>query len=138
MTGTLWVTGNLTMTQSSILELDTAYGNLSGAVIVDGLIDLNNTAKARGSGVEGSYLVLISINSADPAISIDNTFEADILFALNGWVNVKNSTNIREITGYGIHIRNSAGLVYEVGLADSSFSSGPGGSWTVTDWKEVE
>ena len=138
MTGTIWVTGDLTISQSSILELDNAYGNLSGAIIVDGLTDLSQTGKARGSGTEGSYLVIVSTNSGNPAIAINNSFEADILFALNGWVTVKNSTNIREITGYGIHIKNHAGLVYEVGLADTSFTTGPGGSWTVTNWREIE
>ena len=138
ITGTLWVTGSLTMVNSGRLQLDSSFGNLSGAVVVDGVSDFNNTSKAVGSGVEGSYLVIASTNNGNPAISITNSFEADILFALNGWVVVKNSTNIREITGYGIHIQNNAGLIYEVGLADAAFSSGPGGSWAVSNWREVE
>jgi hypothetical protein len=136
--GTLWVTGNITIRNNSVMKLVNDYGSLSGVVMADGLIDLDNSAKAKGSGQVGSYLMLLSTKSGNPAISIGQSFDADILFTLNGWVRVKNSTNIREITGYGIHLSNNSGLNYETGIANAVFTMGPGGSWEVITYKEIE
>ncbi|MEA3398172.1 MAG: pilus assembly PilX N-terminal domain-containing protein [Patescibacteria group bacterium] len=138
VSGTLWVTGDMTLSQNAIMQLSPAYGGTSGMVITDGDIDLNNSFVARGSGESGSYLLLISTSSNNPAIDISNTIQADILFTNNGWIKINNSTNIREITGYGVHIRNGAGLTYEVGIASAAFSSGPGATWAVSGWREIE
>jgi hypothetical protein len=123
------------------MQLASNYGQTSGMVVADGKIDLQTTSQAIGSGEPGSYMLLISTksgDSSDPAIVIGQSFSGDILFTNNGWIEVNNSTDIREITGYGVALKNSAGLTYEVGIANAMFSSGPGGAWEVTSWQEVE
>lgn len=138
-TGTIWVTGNITATNTAEIRLDEdSFGSLSGVIISDGIITLKNSGKALGTGEPGSYLLLISTVSGEPAITIQNTFEADILYAQNGWIVVQDSADVREIGGYGIHLKNNAKIIYEIGLEDTSFSSGPGGSWQVTSWEEIE
>lgn len=139
ITGTLWVTGNVILQNKSRLFLDKdAYGSLSGTLVADGKIALKDSAKALGSGNTGSYLLLISTSSGGAAIALQNDIEADLLFAPSGWLEVQDKAKTRMVSGYGIHLKNSAQIIYEVGLENSSFSSGPGGSWQVTSWREIE
>lgn len=139
ITGTLWVTGDITIQNKSRVSLDRdTYGSLGGVIISDGIITLLNEGKALGSGEEGSYLLLISTAAIDPAITIQDTFETDILYAQNGWILIQDSADVREMTGYGIHLTNNAEIFYEIGLEDASFTSGPGGSWELASWKEIE
>ncbi len=138
MEGTLWVTGDVLIEQSAQLKLDSAYGTDSGIFISDGQMDLQNTAKATGSGAAGSYLMLISTYDGLEAINIEQSFRADILFTNRGEILIQNSSNLREVTGYSIHLENNAEIHYESGLADVSFTGGPGGSWVITSWREEE
>lgn len=139
ITGEIWVTGDITIQNFSKVKLDQdSYGSLGGVIISDGKITLQDDAQALGSGIAGSYLLLLSTAVINPAIIIQNSFEADIIYAQNGWILVQDTADIREATGYGIHLKNNAEIFYEVGLEDASFSSGPGGSWQIKDWSEVE
>jgi len=139
VTGTLWVTGNINIKNNALVNLGPAsYGNLSGQIISDSVITLENNSISSGSGQAGSYLMYISTSPLKPAIIVKNNAKADIVFTSNGWVDIQNNTVLREVTGYGIELENNAKISYEVGLQDASFSSGPGGSWEVTSWEEVE
>jgi len=139
LTGTVWVTGSTTVQDSGQIRLDEAsYGSFSGILISDGEVIFKDSGKALGTGQSGSYLLVISTAFGEPAITIQNKFEADILYAQNGWLVVKDTVDMREVSGYGIHIKNNAEITYEVGLQDVAFSSGPGGSWEVTSWREIE
>lgn len=139
ITGTIWITGRITIQDQAQVSLDqNIYGGLSGMMITDDIAVLQNNAKAIGSGVPGSYLTIISTDSGSSAITIQDDFEADILYTHNGWLVIQNTANVREVTGYGIHLKNNAEITYEVGLQDVSFSSGPGGGWEIGSWKEIE
>ena len=139
MTGTIWVTGNILMQNQGRILLDPeVYTSMSGVLVGDGIITLENSAKALGTGEQGSYFMILSTSSANPAITIRNSFETDILYTNNGWILVENTSDLREIVGYGVHLQNYAEIFYEAGLENSSFSSGPSGGWQVEFWKEVE
>lgn len=139
LTGTVWVTGNITIQNKSRVQLDgNSYGSNSGVIMSDSGIILKDSAKAIGSGAVGSYLLVLSSAVGDQAIMIQDDFQADIIYAQNGWIVIQNTTNLRTALGYGIHLKNNAELVYEVGLEDVFFSSGPQGGWDVTSWSEIE
>lgn len=143
VTGTIWVTGDITIENTAKVRLDkAAYGSLSGVIIADGKIILRDSASVEGSGEEGSYLMLLSTNTsldaASPAIFAGNSSETAIIYTSDGLVVVANSIELREVTGYKLYLSDSATVVYEVGLEDASFTSGPGGSWEVVSWKEIE
>ncbi|OGZ26985.1 MAG: hypothetical protein A2365_02680 [Candidatus Nealsonbacteria bacterium RIFOXYB1_FULL_40_15] len=143
ITGTVYVTGNLTINNNGILTLDPAsYGSLSGSVIADGLISISNNAVLNGSGLAGSYILLLSTNSsvdpASPAVYIRNNAQGAIFYASNGLIYLYNNMLAREVTGYKIKINNNAEIQYEAGLQNALFSSGPGGSWEIQSWEEVE
>lgn len=139
LTGIIWVTGNVSIKNNAIVQLDkNTYHSLSGMIISDGLITLANNSISSGSGEAGSYLMYFSTLALNPAIIIENNAIVDILYTSNGWIEVANNAQLREITGYGIYLKNNSRINYETGLVDISFFSGSGGGWKVTSWKEIE
>jgi len=144
MKGTIWVTGTTTIENGATVKLDqNSYGSKSGVLIVDnGKIMVENGAVLEGSGKEGSYLMLLSTNTSqtedDPAIYVKNNALVAIFYTTMGLITLDNNTEAREITGYKIIIKPNAVIKYKTGLIDTLFTSGPGGSWKVTSWKEIE
>lgn len=138
VTGTIWVTGSITLSNLAQARLSSGYGSSSGVIVADGLVTLKNISVSQGTGQEGSYLMYVSTLAEDPAVILKNNAEADILFASEGWVEVQNNADLREVTGYGIHTKNNAELQYETGLANTFFTSSASGGWSISSWKEVE
>lgn len=144
MTGTIWVVGNLRIDNGSTIQLDlNSYGPNSGVIVVDGKIKIRPNTYLKGSGLEGSYLVLLSTNpevldTSNPAIEVDNNTDAAIFYTNQGLIVLRNNIKAREITGYKVFLDNNAEVLYEAGLEETIFSSGPGGSWEVKSWKEIE
>jgi len=142
MTGIVYVQGNITMDNRTKIQLDSEFGSLSGIIISDGKIQINNNANTEGSGEQGSFLMMLSTNSSidlsNPAIDLYNNAEGAIFYASNGVIYLHNNMNIREATGYKLVLSNNAIISYDIGLENINFSSGPGGGWSVGDWREVE
>lgn len=143
ITGTLWVTGSITINNNAFVHLDSGYGSTSGIIVSssdggpDGVITLVQNSVSRGSGSPGSYLMYLSTSSLDPGIEIQNNAQADVIYASNGWISIKNNANLREVTGYGVKLGNNAGIIYETGLQTTMFANGTGGGWEVVSWKEI-
>jgi len=142
VTGTLWVTGQIRLTNTSIMRLSNSYGPLSGVVIsgtqghtTNGNIEISNSAQALGSGTAGSYIMLLSqrANLTTPAIRTSNSGISAILYAATGMVEINNTAALKEITAGKLRITNTASVTYETGLANANFSSGPGGAWEIQD-----
>ncbi len=143
ITGTIYVTGNVEFSNNVIVELDrNSYGSFSGVIVADGRITAGNNAILRGSGETGSYLLILStnnsLNPSSPAISVGNNAEGAIFYTTSGLIYLSNNMKAREITGYKIKIDNNVEVQYESGLQNPIFSNGPGGSWKVGNWKEIE
>lgn len=143
ITGTIYVTGDILFSNGSTIDLDTdAYGFLSGLIVADGEIVINNNAILNGTGISGSYLLLLSesnsLNEGDPAILIGNNAQGAIFYSNTGLIVLSNNVIVKEITGYKIKINNSAEIEYESGIQNTNFSSGPGGSWQVSNWEEIK
>ena len=139
VTGTVWVTGEIVIQNSAQVFLDkNSYGSLSGVIITDSKITVQDTPKISGSGEVGSYLMLLSTLFGDPAIVVQNSPELDIIYTSQGRIQLQDSIKLRQVSGWGLRLQNKAHVIYELGLQDSSFSSGPGGSWQVTSWREIE
>ena len=147
VTGTLWITGEIRLSNSAILRLDPSYGGSSGVIIAGidesattGYIEIANSAQVLGSGSLGSYIMLLSQKegTGSDAIKTSNSSAAAILYAGEGQIEISNSAALKEITAYKLEINNSATVTYESGLANSNFSSGPGGGYEILSWKEIE
>ncbi|KPJ56065.1 hypothetical protein AMJ49_05830 [Parcubacteria bacterium DG_74_2] len=142
MRGTIYVTQDFSIANNATIKLDPDYSSTSGVVIVDGKSDIKNGSTLQGSGVVGSYLMILSTNPsldpANPAINVNNNATGAVFYTSLGVIRLRNNMKIREATGYKLYLDNNAEIEYEVGLMNTEFSSGPSGGWIVASWKEVE
>ncbi len=152
LNGHIWVTGNITIQNSAIIRIASNLGSNSVAIIADktndrigsSQIQLKNSVQFFGSGSVGSFIFLMSRNnsaevgSSDDAIEMDNSSSgAVILYAPHGLISINNSAILKEVTGYKIKAKNTANIIYDTGLANTLFTSGPGGGYTVLNWGEI-
>jgi hypothetical protein len=138
MTGFIWVTGNISINNSAAIKLDNAFQQFSSVVIADGEISLDNTAKAIGSDDDKSYLILISTSDSVNAILAKNQFEANILFAPNGEIELNNTSNITQVTAYRIRLENKAELHLKNIMLDIVVGDEEGDSLIIGDWKMIK
>ena len=76
---------------------------------------------------------------SEKAIKVANSAQGELLlYAGHGEVELQNTINLREVTAYKILIKNSAQISYTTGLANTLFDTGPGGSYDILDWREIE
>jgi len=152
ITGPIWVTGKILASNNAGIklkqDLESGY-----PIVADnpadqvnfGKIELNNNVITTDSP-QGGKLLFISTNKSidptNPAIHLYNNVNVNnpqsIVFSLNGLIVVENNAEFVEVTGYGIRLENNAKIVYQAGLINSNFSSGPGGGWEIVSWKETE
>ncbi len=138
VTGTLWVTGNISLSNFSQIRLSSSYGSGSGVIVASGTISTANSASFAGSGTTGSYLMMVTTSTAAGAIDIQNSAGTVILVAPYGKINFSNSASAKEAVGKTVHMQNSSTLTYETGLTNVNFISGPSGAYDVSSWKETE
>jgi hypothetical protein len=157
LNGTLWVKGNITLNNNTKLKLGSGYGTNSGVIIADdpgseltdGKILVNNNVVICGSqGINGAscfpsngtYILMLSTHSGAATFAIDvrNNANGAIFYAHKGTANVNNNASLKEVTAYKLNLANNATVTYESGLANASFSSGPGGGWIISNWNEIE
>lgn len=146
VTGTLWVTGEIKLSNGSIIQLASSYGAMSGVVMAGtdgdssaGYIEIDNNSQAKGSGTAGSYIMLLSQrnNTSSTAIKISNNAASAILYAGTGVIEIDNNAQLKEVTGYKLELKNGSDVIYESGLANAQFSSGPSGGWSIESWGAI-
>ena len=141
LNGTVWVTGTSLLRNSATLRLDEGYGDLSGVLISDGTVQIRNLVTLKGTTSPSSFFTLIgtssSIDESNAAMDVKNNADGAILFTPNGLMVLHNNTNLVEVTAYKLLLHKTT-LIYEVGLQDIRFTSGPSAGWTVTRWREVK
>ncbi len=138
LTGTVWVEGDIDLSNNCEVKLDPGYGSSSGILIAGGTISVSNNCTFAGSGDEDSYLLLLT-DKNDPdgdVMSISNNASGVIYYAANGKLHFSNNAYAKEAVGYGIVMDNNVVVEYESGLADVNFSSGPGAAFDIIDWQE--
>ena len=143
LNGYIWVTGNIIIQNSAIVKMAPSLGVESVAIIADNpsnkltssTIAVKNTAAFQNSGTAGSFILLVSQNNSAEnaggvrAIELENNVSAMVAYAAHGLIELENSISLKEVTAYKIHLKNSANVRYDTGLANVVFDSGPGGSW---------
>jgi hypothetical protein len=150
--GPIWVEGNITIEQKSIIRVAASLGRKSVAIIADkesnrltsSKIELQNSVVFEGSGLEGSYVLVLSQNNSaenggnESAITIAQTVSGDLLmYAGHGKIHLNNLSDLCEVTAYKILMENQANVIYKTGLANLLFESGPTGGFLVSDWAEI-
>lgn len=155
--GPLWVTGDIAFEGGPNIEIDPSIGNRTVPVIADNpqnratssMISVEQGTTFTGSGSPKSYVLLISQNEDaenGEVEDVDAIFlgqsaggsGADYLaYAGHGRVTLANSVTLKEVTGYLVSLGNSSQVVYESGLVNLLFTSGPGGGYTMEGWGET-
>lgn len=142
ITGTIWVTGSITVNNGATVKLSSSYGNLTGVLIAGvsgsstaGSITAYNNSILQGSGTEGSYLLLLSEmnNTAVDAITISNNALSAIIYARASGIYVSNNAQVREITGYKIHLNNNVTLTSTSGATNAAYFSSSSAGWQMVD-----
>lgn len=135
VTGTIYVTGSITISNNAYVVQGENYQDLSAVVLSDGSITVSNNAVFQ-TNTAGAFLLFLSTASGT-AINISNNSNTVIFYASNGNINISNNARLKEVTGYQITISNGAQIIYDSGLASAMFSSGAGASWEISPWQEV-
>jgi len=152
VTGTVYVKGNISLDNGSKVKCASSFALNSCIIMSDGWIHIKNNGGFSGSGQAGSYVMFLSTSSCDgvnvippcdsahhnAAIDIHNNATGTIFYAETGLLNIHNGVKITEATAYKLHVDQNAEVIYEQGLADAHFSSGPTGGYNVKEWKEVQ
>ena len=74
----------------------------------------------------------------DAAMDIHNNATGAIFYAGDGMLHLHNNVEISQATAWKLELKNNTTLTYSFGLASTLFSSGPGGTFELSSWKEVE
>ncbi len=138
VSGTLWVQGSVTATGGGHVKLASSYGSSDGTIVSDGTITVDGGADFAGSGTSGSYPFLITTSacpaeagcSGSDAVSLSGGAGTVAVIAQNGNATINGGSALKEITAKQITMSGGASLIYDSGLINANFSSGPGGSWT--------
>ena len=153
LAGNIWVEGDIVVKNSPTIRVASSFGNKGVAVIADkpsdpnysGKISLENSVIFEGSGTFGSHVMFISQNrSAESggvgvAIDVKNTVSGDLLvYAGHGEITLENNINLKEVAAYKIRLKNTAEVIYETGITNLLFDSGPSGSYEILSWEEIE
>lgn len=131
----IWLTGNLTVGNSVILQMDSSLGFSSGVIIVDGKTIFSNGDNLLGTGSPGSYLTLLSTfdsqSSNEAAIDTGNSSLTGILYAPFGKIVLANNANFKEAVAWKLETGTGTILTYDSGLISTFFSAGPSGSYSL-------
>ena len=151
-TNNVWITGNVDFTSGPSIVASSSLGKKSVALIVDNesnratssKVTVNNATNFT-SGDNQSYVFIVSMNTsaenggAEKAIDLGQTTTGKALvYAPHGLIEIGQSTSLKEVTAYKIRLINSAQIIYESGLVNLLFTSGPGGGYTITSWNAIE
>lgn len=140
VTSPYWIEGNLVTGNSFTMKLPASAGSTSGIVIISGTTVIGNGCQNfacgfKGSGTEGSYLMLLSLfdstSNGTPAITAGNSSFSGIFYTPKGLVSLGNGASFREVSAWRIDTGNGGTLTYEQGMSDVFFSAGPTGAFSV-------
>ena len=151
LTGIVYVKGGIDIENGGSVVLSSSYGASSGVLLTDTWIHIKNNGEFRGSGTEGSYLMMMALGACEGgrgggddctdhngAVDLHNNVDGAIFYAPFGLMNLHNNVNIAQATAWKLKLSNNAILEYSIGLASALFTSGPTAGWELTSWKEVE
>jgi hypothetical protein len=145
LNGPLYVTGTVTVSGAGRIQLNSTLGASSSYIVSDGKMDISASGALQGSGNAASYLVLVTTSgcggttscSGTAAVTVSGDAGAVVLLAPNGRIDFTGSARAKGAVAYGMSLTGSTNLIYESGLTDINFTSGPSGAWSVDTWKEI-
>jgi len=149
LAGTVYVKGNIDIDNGTTIRLSSLYGSSSGILLSDGWTHVKNNGELVGSGETDSHLMILTTSNCkgngggdcthhNAAMDIHNNATGTIFYAGDGMIYLHNNVEISQATAWKLTLENNTTLTYSLGLASTLFSSGPGGTFELSSWKEVE
>lgn len=140
ITGTIYVQGDVWTSNNSTIQLDPAYQDLSGVIVTDGQVDVDNNSTFLGSGQPTSFVILLTtkVDTVNDVMTINNNSVGVIYYAQDGLVRLEQNASSTQLTAYGVTMEENAVINYDDLLSFSQVSPGPQSQYTVTRWEEVE
>ena len=138
--GTLWVTGNLTISNSAAVSLSADYGAKSGVIVVDGTVSVSGGSVLSGSGTAGSYLVIASDSISSSAVTIAGGSHTLIVSAPYGTITLSSAAWVRQATGYAVHLTGGSKVAEDPALStgiEILGGSGTNGTYSLESWGET-
>lgn len=140
ITGPIHITGNFEMNSNTGLFLDDDFGSSGTVIIVDGTIKMNSNSYIHTTdSTPKGYILLATTNSSTSAVELNSNANEGIIYALEGTIQFNSNAHANSVVGKKFVLNSNATLDYDEGLADASFTTGPGGSWTIQKgtWQEL-
>ena len=141
ITGPLYVQGNFEMNSNSKLYLDESFGSSGTVIVIDGTIKLNSNSYIYSTSASPKgYIILATENSGTPAVELNSNSSNSIIYAPNGEVQINSNGKVVEVAAKKLTLNSNATLDYDQGLASATFTSGPGGTFSIIPgtWTEVK
>jgi choice-of-anchor A domain-containing protein len=135
ISGTIWVTGNLTINGGSSVRPDDS--SKSYALVVDGTVTLSGGANIYGGG-KGSHILIVSLSSADPAINLNGGANDTVVYVPDGGLYVSGGAHIKAAAAKHITADGGADIQYDPDVSALNLTSGSGGAFGIKSWKETE
>jgi len=130
LNGPVYVTGNVIISNNGKVNLSNTFGSNGTIFVTDGTVLVSNnggfnpnTANPKG------YILVATTSTSASAMSVSNNGANATFYALEGDASLSNNASVTALVADSLTMGNNATLNYDSGLASSSFSSGPGGSW---------
>lgn len=151
VTGTLYITGNLTVQNKGKIKCDFAYLGNSCIVMADGYIDVKGNAVLAGSGIDGSYVLLLTTKKGclgnggsgcsvnDSAIAIENNVDGALFYSTDSLIDISNNAVVTAVLGYQLQLQNGTEILYNSNISSLSLTptaSGVTGAWSTNRWSE--
>lgn len=151
VTGTLYITGDLIIRNKGKLKCDFAYLGNSCIVVVDGYINVKGLATLAGSGIDGSYVLLLSTKKGclgdggsgcsvnDSAIAIENNVDGALFYSTDSLIDISNNAIVTAVLGYQLELQNGTTILYNSNISSLSLTptaSGVTGAWNTNRWSE--
>lgn len=154
ISGTVYVTGNITISNSAKVVCAVSYLANSCKLIADGSITISNSSVLQGSGSAGSYILILSTisnclvsgtqhagcASNDSGINLSNSANGALFYATNSAIYISNSVHVNAVVGYKLVLGNSVVVAYDSLVRNLTLASdggtGAGAAWNVNRWNE--
>ncbi|HVU06551.1 MAG TPA: choice-of-anchor R domain-containing protein [Candidatus Paceibacterota bacterium] len=136
VSGIIWVTGDVTINGGATV-MPQGTGK-SFAIISDGKISLNGGASITGSSGNG-HILLVSTNTADPAITINGGANDTVVFVPYGGLLITGGATAKAASAKHITTDGGANLIYDPSVASLNLTGGTTeGSFGIKTWKETQ
>lgn len=154
ISGTLYVTGNISVSNNGTISCAVSYLANSCKLITAGSADISNNGIFNGSGTAGSYVLLLSTISNclvsgtqhagcapnDSAINLSNNVDGALFYAMNAAIYISNNATVKAIVGYKLVLDNNATIAYDSLVRNLTLAAdggaGSGAAWDINRWNE--